>query len=55
MAAGGSDEEKVRRFVDEMRRDARRSLPELEAKTAELAAPFEQLWQGLARYWSKRP
>ena len=43
LAEGGSDEEKVRRFVDEMRRDARKSLPEHEAKAAELAAPFDQI------------
>jgi glyoxylase-like metal-dependent hydrolase (beta-lactamase superfamily II) len=55
LAAGGSDEEMVRRFVEEMRRDVRQSLSEDEAKVAELAAPFEQLWQGLSRYWSKRP
>ena len=54
LAAGGSDEEMVRKFIDEMRRDARMSLPEHEAKVAELAAPFDQLWQGLARYWEKK-
>lgn len=54
MAAGGTDAERERRFVEQMRRDVRKSLPEHEAKTAELAAPFEQLWQGLARYWHKR-
>jgi glyoxylase-like metal-dependent hydrolase (beta-lactamase superfamily II) len=54
MAAGGSDEEKVRKFVEQMRRDARKTLPEHEAKAAELAAPFEQLWQGLERYWQKK-
>ncbi len=54
MAAGGSDEEKVRLFVEQMRRDVRKALPEHEAQAAELAAPFEQLWQGLARYWQKK-
>ena len=54
MAAGGSDEEKVRLFVEQMRRDVRRELPEREAKAAELAAPFEQLWPGLVRYWQKK-
>ena len=54
MAAGGTDEEKVRRFVEQMRRDVRQALPEHEATAAELAAPFEQLWQGLARYWQKK-
>ena len=54
MAAGGTEEEKVRRFVEQMRRDVRKALPEHEAKASELAAPFEQLWQGLARYWQKK-
>ena len=34
--------------------DARKALPEHEARAAELAAPFDQLWQGLARYWQKK-
>jgi glyoxylase-like metal-dependent hydrolase (beta-lactamase superfamily II) len=54
MKAGGSDDERMREFVDEMRRDARRALPENEARATELAAPFEQQWQGLSRYWQKR-
>jgi glyoxylase-like metal-dependent hydrolase (beta-lactamase superfamily II) len=54
LKAGGSEEEQIRAFVDRMRQDARRSLPEREAKATELAAPFDQLWQGLARYWSKK-
>jgi glyoxylase-like metal-dependent hydrolase (beta-lactamase superfamily II) len=54
MAAGGSEEEKVRLFVEQMRRDVRKALPEHEAQAAELAAPFEQLWPGLVRYWQKR-
>lgn len=51
---GGSEEQQIRGFVDRMRQDARRSLPEREAKATELAAPFDQLWFGLARYWRKR-
>ena len=54
MQAGGSEEEKIRTFVDRMRAEARAALPELEAKATELAAPFDQLWQGLARYWQKK-
>ena len=37
-----------------MREDARRVLPEREAKASELAAPFDQLFLGLERYWNKR-
>jgi glyoxylase-like metal-dependent hydrolase (beta-lactamase superfamily II) len=54
LKAGGSEEEQIRGFVDRMREDARRGLPEGEAKATELAAPFDQLWQGLARYWRKK-
>jgi glyoxylase-like metal-dependent hydrolase (beta-lactamase superfamily II) len=54
LKAGGSEEEKIRRFVDLMRAEARKALPEREAKATELAAPFDQLWQGLARYWQKK-
>lgn len=52
--AGGSDEELATRFAERMRQDARKALPEHEARAAELAAPFDQLWQGLARYWQKK-
>jgi glyoxylase-like metal-dependent hydrolase (beta-lactamase superfamily II) len=52
--AGGTDEELSRRFAEQMRQDVRKALPEHEARAAELAAPFDQLWQGLARYWQKR-
>ena len=52
--AGGTDEELVRRFAERMRQDVRKALPEHEARATELAAPFDQLWQGLARYWQKK-
>jgi glyoxylase-like metal-dependent hydrolase (beta-lactamase superfamily II) len=52
--AGGTEEEQIRGFVERMREDARRGLPDSEAKATELAAPFDQLWQGLARYWRKK-
>jgi glyoxylase-like metal-dependent hydrolase (beta-lactamase superfamily II) len=52
--AGGTDQELARRFAERMRQDARQALPEQEARAAELAAPFDQLWQGLARYWQKK-
>lgn len=54
LAMPGDDEEKMRRFMEHMRADARRNLSETEAGALELAAPFGQLWQGLARYWRKR-
>ncbi len=51
---GGSDVELAKRFADQMRKDVRRELPEHEARAAELAAPFDQLWGGLSRYWAKK-
>jgi glyoxylase-like metal-dependent hydrolase (beta-lactamase superfamily II) len=54
IAAGGPDEELSRRFTERMRQDVRKALPEHEARLAELAAPFDQLWQGLSRYWQKK-
>lgn len=54
LKAGGTEEQRVRAFVDRMRQEARQGLPEREAKATELAAPFDQLWQGLARYWQKK-
>ena len=51
---GRTDEERVHAFVTRLRQEARRTLPEHEAAAAELAAPFDQLWQGLARYAKKK-
>lgn len=55
LTAGSTDEERTRVFVEQLRRDVRTAMPEHEARATELAAPFDQLWQGLARYWSKQP
>ncbi|MFN2445927.1 MAG: MBL fold metallo-hydrolase [Vicinamibacterales bacterium] len=49
----GDDGEKMRRFTEQLRTDVRRSLSEDDALATELAAPFDQLWLGLARYWRK--
>lgn len=53
LAAEGTDEERIRRFVETMREEARRVLSEEDAASAEAAAAFDQLWLGLARYWRK--
>jgi glyoxylase-like metal-dependent hydrolase (beta-lactamase superfamily II) len=50
----GSDEDRMTRFVEEMRADVRREMTEEDARSFEVAAPFEQLWLGLARYWRKK-
>lgn len=54
LLAGGHEEAQIRAFVDRMQAEARAALPEREARAIELAAPFDQLWQGLARYWRKK-
>ena len=54
LAMDGTDEERMQRFVDTMRGDARRTLSADDAASTEAAAAFDQLWQGLARYWRKR-
>jgi glyoxylase-like metal-dependent hydrolase (beta-lactamase superfamily II) len=50
----GPDQARVTRFVEDMRAEVRREMPEEDARSFELAAPFEQLWLGLARYWRKK-
>jgi glyoxylase-like metal-dependent hydrolase (beta-lactamase superfamily II) len=54
LASDVADDERVRRFVEAMRADARRALWPEDAASAEAAAAFDQLWQGLARYWRKK-
>jgi glyoxylase-like metal-dependent hydrolase (beta-lactamase superfamily II) len=54
MTAGNTDEERTRVFVEHLRREVRKAMPEHEARATELAAPFDQLWQGLDRYWKKQ-
>ena len=54
LMAGSTDEERTRVFVEQMRREVRKAMPEHEARATELAAPFDQLWQGLDRYWKKQ-
>jgi glyoxylase-like metal-dependent hydrolase (beta-lactamase superfamily II) len=54
LGSGRTEEERIRAFVEHLRAAARRALPERDARAIELAAPFEQLWYGLARYWQKK-
>lgn len=54
LTSDGTDEERIRRFVEDMRADARRRLSPEDAASTEAAAAFDQLWQGLARYWRKK-
>ncbi len=50
----GTDEERSRRFAGELRHEMRRQMTEVQLASYPVAAPFEQLWFGLARYWTKK-
>ncbi len=52
--SGADEAERAAEWTRWLRADVRRVLTEEEARAVEVAAPFEQLWQGLARYWRKR-
>ena len=54
LVQGESDDQRVAGFVALMRAEARGWLSEREAVALETAAPFEQIWAGLARYWRKQ-
>jgi glyoxylase-like metal-dependent hydrolase (beta-lactamase superfamily II) len=51
---GESDEERMASFVTRMRAEARGALSDRDATALETAAPFEQIWSGLARYWRRQ-
>ncbi len=52
--AGGSASDQEGRFLDEMRLYMERHIPADEARLYGAAAPLDQCWLGLARYWRKR-
>jgi glyoxylase-like metal-dependent hydrolase (beta-lactamase superfamily II) len=54
LAEDGDDESRMAAWETWVRADVRTRMPEAAAVAAETAAPFRQLWQGLARYWRKR-
>ena len=54
LEGAATDEERIAAFVARLRADVRLAMPEEDAVATELAAPFDQLWMGLARYWRKR-
>lgn len=51
---GGDEPALIEAWVQWLRQDVRRAVSEEEAVALEAAAPFDQIWQGLARYWRKR-
>jgi glyoxylase-like metal-dependent hydrolase (beta-lactamase superfamily II) len=54
LQGAGSDEDRSRRFAEDLRRELRRQMTEGQVAAYELSAPFHLLWLGLARYWRKR-
>ncbi len=54
LAQEGDEAARSAAWVAWLRQDVRRVLSEEDAQTVEAAAPFGQLWLGLARYWRKR-
>jgi glyoxylase-like metal-dependent hydrolase (beta-lactamase superfamily II) len=54
LAEPGTDEDRSRRFADQLRQHMRQQMTEAQMAAYPVAAPFEQLWLGLARYWRKR-
>jgi glyoxylase-like metal-dependent hydrolase (beta-lactamase superfamily II) len=54
LAEDGSDEERALRFADHIRREMRAHMTDAQLASYGVAAPFEMLFPGLARYWMKR-
>jgi glyoxylase-like metal-dependent hydrolase (beta-lactamase superfamily II) len=50
----GTDEERSRTFAERLRHDMRRHMTDAQMAAYPVAAPFEMLWLGLARYWRKK-
>jgi glyoxylase-like metal-dependent hydrolase (beta-lactamase superfamily II) len=50
----GTDDERSARFAARLGRALRQQMDEAQLESYPVAAPFEQLWLGLARYWRKR-
>jgi len=50
----GTDDDRRRTYAEGITRELRREMNEAQMASYALAAPFEMLWDGLARYWRKR-
>jgi glyoxylase-like metal-dependent hydrolase (beta-lactamase superfamily II) len=50
----GSDEQRAAAFADQLRQVLRRHMTETQVATYVVAAAYEHLFSGLARYWRKR-
>ncbi|MEZ5290404.1 MAG: MBL fold metallo-hydrolase [Vicinamibacterales bacterium] len=54
LESGRDEARQLADWVEWLRTDAREAASEEAARLVETAAPFDQGWQGLARYWRKR-
>jgi glyoxylase-like metal-dependent hydrolase (beta-lactamase superfamily II) len=54
LAQDGTDEDRRMRFADRVRAELRREMTDAQLASYGVAAPFELLWLGLARYWRRR-
>jgi glyoxylase-like metal-dependent hydrolase (beta-lactamase superfamily II) len=54
LADEGTDDERALRFADHVRRELRQHMTEAQLSSYGVAAPFEMLFPGLARYWRKQ-
>ncbi len=54
LAEEGTDETRALRFADQIRRELRRQMTDAQISSYGVAAPFEMLFPGLARYWRKK-
>jgi glyoxylase-like metal-dependent hydrolase (beta-lactamase superfamily II) len=54
LADPGTDDDRSRAFADALRHDMRKQMNETQVAAYPVAAPFEMLWLGLARYWRKK-
>lgn len=50
----GTDDDRRMAFAEQVRRELRRQMTDAQVAVYGTAAPFEMLWDGLARYWRKR-
>ena len=50
----GTDDDRRRTYAERIKRELRREMTEAQMASYALAAPFEMLWDGLARYWRKK-
>ena len=54
LAVDGEDAAKEEWFVEQVRRELRRTLSDADASAYEISGRFDLNWRGLARYWRKK-